>query len=121
MGSAVTYARRYALSAMIGIVADEGDDDGNAAAGRGSPQQQRRPETEGGVAKTGPATLQEMQQADRLIRERSKSKKWRDALAAFGVTPGEQWEEPAGPRDLTMMCEWVPGEVVRRIIATCEK
>ena len=30
VGSAVTYARRYALSAILGIVADE-DDDGNAA------------------------------------------------------------------------------------------
>ena len=30
VGSCITYARRYALSALIGIVADE-DDDGNAA------------------------------------------------------------------------------------------
>lgn len=29
-GSAITYARRYSLSAMLGVVADE-DDDGNAA------------------------------------------------------------------------------------------
>jgi len=31
-GSAMTYARRYALAAMVGIVADD-DDDGNAASG----------------------------------------------------------------------------------------
>lgn len=31
-GSAITYARRYALSAMLGVVADD-DDDGNAASG----------------------------------------------------------------------------------------
>jgi len=30
MGSAITYARRYALSSLVGVVADE-DDDGNAA------------------------------------------------------------------------------------------
>jgi hypothetical protein len=30
LGSAITYARRYALSAILGIVADD-DDDGNAA------------------------------------------------------------------------------------------
>lgn len=30
IGSAITYARRYALAAIVGIVADE-DDDGNAA------------------------------------------------------------------------------------------
>ena len=33
MGSAFTYGRRYALSAMLGIVSEE-DDDGNAASGR---------------------------------------------------------------------------------------
>jgi len=31
-GSALTYARRYSLSSMLGVVADE-DDDGNAASG----------------------------------------------------------------------------------------
>jgi len=34
-GAAVTYARRYALCAMLGIVADE-DDDGNAASKNGN-------------------------------------------------------------------------------------
>lgn len=33
IGSAITYARRYALAAIVGIVADE-DDDGNGAAGK---------------------------------------------------------------------------------------
>ncbi len=33
MGSALTYARRYGLSALLGIIADE-DDDGNAAQSR---------------------------------------------------------------------------------------
>lgn len=35
-GSAITYARRYALSAALGIIADE-DDDGNKAAEAASP------------------------------------------------------------------------------------
>jgi hypothetical protein len=36
IGSAMTYAKRYSLCGMIGIVADEdGDDDGEAAVGRG--------------------------------------------------------------------------------------
>lgn len=34
MGSAMTYARRYALAAMVGVVADDEDDDGNAASDR---------------------------------------------------------------------------------------
>ena len=38
MGSAITYARRYSLSAMIGIVTEE-DDDANAAQGRGKAAQ----------------------------------------------------------------------------------
>ena len=46
VGSALTYLRRYALAAMIGIVADE-DDDGNAASqparNGGSSSEQPRP------------------------------------------------------------------------------
>lgn len=34
-GSALTYARRYSLASMIGVVADD-DDDGNAASGKSS-------------------------------------------------------------------------------------
>lgn len=33
MGSAVTYARRYSLAAIVGVVSDD-DDDGNAASGK---------------------------------------------------------------------------------------
>lgn len=40
MGSAITYARRYSLAAIVGVVADE-DDDGNGAQGRGKAQAQR--------------------------------------------------------------------------------
>jgi hypothetical protein len=35
MGSAITYARRYAFCAIVGIAPDD-DDDGNAASGRGA-------------------------------------------------------------------------------------
>jgi hypothetical protein len=35
MGSAITYAKRYGLQAIVGVPADE-DDDGNAASGKGS-------------------------------------------------------------------------------------
>lgn len=34
MGSALTYSRRYALMAMVGVVASDDDDDGNAASTR---------------------------------------------------------------------------------------
>lgn len=35
LGSAITYARRYALAAIVGVVAIDEDDDGEAAQGRG--------------------------------------------------------------------------------------
>jgi len=40
IGSAMTYAKRYSLCGMVGIVADEeGDDDGEAAVGRGKQEE----------------------------------------------------------------------------------
>lgn len=41
LGSAVTYAKRYTLSAVTGIAPDD-DDDGNAASADGAPRAQRR-------------------------------------------------------------------------------
>lgn len=53
LGSAITYARRYALMAVLGLVADE-DDDGNAASGtrssRGSSQSRRAPAAKAATA-----------------------------------------------------------------------
>lgn len=42
MGSAITYARRYSLCAVLNLVADE-DDDGNGAGGKSTGQRQRGP------------------------------------------------------------------------------
>jgi hypothetical protein len=36
MGSAITYARRYAYASMVGVVAGDEDDDGNRASGKKS-------------------------------------------------------------------------------------
>lgn len=41
-GSGITYSKRYALSAMLGVAAEE-DDDGNAADGNRAKYQDRRP------------------------------------------------------------------------------
>lgn len=44
IGSAMTYAKRYSLCGMVGIVADEdADDDGEAAVGRGKEEFVRQP------------------------------------------------------------------------------
>lgn len=42
MGAAITYLRRYSLSAIVGVVCDE-DDDGETAAGRGKTQNTQQP------------------------------------------------------------------------------
>ncbi len=42
MGAAITYLRRYSLSAIVGVVCDE-DDDGETAVGRGKQQKQNPP------------------------------------------------------------------------------
>lgn len=42
LGSAVTYAKRYTLSAVTGIAPDE-DDDGNAASAKGAPRPKQQP------------------------------------------------------------------------------
>lgn len=43
-GSAITYAKRYALSALVGVASAEDDDDGNAATG--APQKRAEPSSE---------------------------------------------------------------------------
>jgi hypothetical protein len=45
LGSAITYARRYSLASIVGVVADE-DDDGNAGSGRHVEAPKRKPEDE---------------------------------------------------------------------------
>lgn len=56
MGSAITYARRYSLSAIVGVVSED-DDDGNAAQGKGKPKTPPKPTPEGRPDK-GPSALQ---------------------------------------------------------------
>lgn len=66
IGSAITYARRYALSAMVGIAPDD-DDDGNAAGSRQRPQAARQ------AAQARPAAA----------AQGEHHPTWREAQAAF--------------------------------------
>lgn len=55
IGSAITYARRYGLSAMVGVapgddIPDQGDDDGEAAEGRQQPPKTRAESVKAKVA-----------------------------------------------------------------------
>lgn len=77
LGSALTYARRYALSAVLNLVADE-DDDGNTAS---RPAQRQQPAaTNGGITEAAAKHL------GQLIRDAGKDGEWvRLQLAALGV------------------------------------
>ncbi len=55
-GSAITYARRYGLSAMVGVVADD-DDDGNAASGRATPPPRPAQQNQGDAVEKEKAAL----------------------------------------------------------------
>lgn len=44
IGSTLTYMRRYALSAIVGVAPKDDDDDGNAGSGRGQPPQGGKPQ-----------------------------------------------------------------------------
>lgn len=73
-GSAVTYARRYAYMAALGLVADE-DDDGNAASRQSHPAQQQRRRPPPQVAEISPkrrllaACAGDKEMAERLWQE----------------------------------------------------
>lgn len=86
-GSALTYARRYALSAMVGVVADE-DDDGNGASGRQAPPQQRAqpatytpPPAEQAPSENVQAKLRFLAFASEVVGKPIRS--WADALKVW--------------------------------------
>jgi hypothetical protein len=81
-GSAITYARRYVMMAVLGLVADE-DDDGNAATGRGSRKPRaKRADRDPDAITT--ATKREIKAAMGGLDE----EKVHLALAVVGVAPG---------------------------------
>lgn len=62
MGSAITYARRYSLSALLGLVSEE-DDDGEHAQGRPLQTRQRAPRQASSASASAAATDTGMTQA----------------------------------------------------------
>jgi hypothetical protein len=75
-GSAITYARRYGLSALLGVVADD-DDDGHGASER--PAQQRQPVRERQAVAQRPApqpaeASEDWQKANKAVRAMLKKK-----------------------------------------------
>ena len=92
LGSAITYLRRYAIQAILGIASEEGDDDGNAAAGNKVTRQR---------AEREPASASAAQAADdpddAAAREYERSRRPDGGIA--------QTAAPAGPVP-TGVCGW---------------
>jgi hypothetical protein len=89
IGSAITYARRYALASIVGVVAEE-DDDGEMAMGRGQAQP---------VIKAKPAPKIELEQPVETHTTEGNSEKspvngsgsgqdWRGVVIHFGKNKG---------------------------------
>lgn len=109
LGSLLTYLRRYLLSMLLGVVAVDDDDDGNAAMGNApesepDPSPPRRPAAPAPDASIVDPLLARLKGADNaMIRA-----VWSDADAADGITPKgrnvvraaaiKQWTELAANR-----------------------
>lgn len=97
-GSALTYARRYSLSALVGVVADE-DDDANAAAGERQPakaQPQRQPPAAQPKPSAGP-TGTHGTVGPRLVPGAEDGDQWDDLPSASAERNGKQ--APASAHD----------------------
>lgn len=109
LGSALTYSRRYALMAMVGVVAEDEDDDGEAAVGRTngnghakSPEPAKRPAT----SKPDDAAKQWAERATEAVNgleTASALRKWEQAnesgIAKLKVLDRNLWS------DLNMLLE----------------
>lgn len=79
MGSAITYARRYSLSAILGVVADE-DDDGNGAQGRNSKAQVEKDRANAKANNSSPPTDPQRRKLQAMMNEKHGPN--RDAILA---------------------------------------
>lgn len=102
IGSCVTYARRYALSAMVGIAPE--DDDGNAASGRDKPDpRQHRREQAAEAARTQPVS--EIPPA-----QSNAPDWWKSVVCHLGKPGGDMLNKPVG--ELKREClEWLAKNV----------
>lgn len=87
-GSALTYARRYALAGLLGVVADE-DDDGNAASRRN----ERRPRP------TGNAVRSAAQRAPQNVTTKTPSAAQKPAQAPASATDAEFERLPSASKE----------------------
>jgi hypothetical protein len=75
IGSATSYAKRYALCAAIGVVSDD-DDDGNLASSKmAQPQQQQQPQQAPPARKAEFISKGDLQQIEILLKDNEEEKK----------------------------------------------
>jgi hypothetical protein len=110
-GSAITYARRYALVSMLGLNTEE-DDDGNITSGRtDKPSAYPQPKRTSDTAKPVPAMFVSVARLDRFNLLAKMGKKTTEQvtayLASLGVT--DRAKIPVALYD--QMCLWANGTV----------
>lgn len=85
MGSAITYARRYALTAMLGLVTE--DDDGEAACGRkGGTARAQSPRRQSDNRKYAAQEPSELPTLDGVTYQRVSAQDGRECIVASGNT-----------------------------------
>lgn len=96
IGSAITYGRRYALSAMVGVAPD--DDDGADASGVPTQFEQRRqaPQRPPEELPPKPAPAPEIPQLQKRLRDECGCKNRTDALAVLRFVLGDEWSKLPG-------------------------
>lgn len=109
-GSGITYAKRYALSSMLGIATDF-DDDGGASSGHESESRDRHQRTP--PPKPGPRSVERGTPLAEAHREITQG-------TASTASQGKPAGEPMGPKEWANSIEahhWIQGEAVTQINA----
>lgn len=98
LGSAITYARRYSLMAVLGLVADE-DDDGNKAG--------EKPKAKLAAAPTEPMmTTVAVKQLQKEVKDGKLN--WETLLGAHGIEPGGRLSVANGAKILKALRQAIP-------------
>nr|WP_293837528.1 ERF family protein [uncultured Arsenicibacter sp.] len=95
IGSAITYARRYALVAILGLNVDDEDDDGNAGSGRtGQPQQpQQSPQQRQPRQNQRQSQQQQTAQPEEAAPEQAQAAETAKPGTDYSIFTDEQWKK----------------------------
>lgn len=78
VGSAITYARRYALAAIVGVAQD--DDDGNGATGRGHGRVEQPPPPQKSATPQVPGHVLDLAETIDECKDAAALAEWRDQI-----------------------------------------